>query len=30
MGKIFIFILVLLLAFPMTACGQNKAEEENI
>ncbi len=27
MGKIFSFILVFLLAFPMTACGQNKAEE---
>ena len=27
MGKIFRFILVFLLAFPMTACGQNKAEE---
>jgi len=30
MGKIFSFILVFLLAFPMTACGQNKAEEETI
>ncbi len=30
MGKIFGFILVFLLAFPMTACGQNKAEEETI
>lgn len=27
MGKIFSFLLVFLLAFPMTACGQNKAEE---
>ncbi len=27
MGKIFSFILVFLLALPMTACGQNKAEE---
>ncbi len=27
MGKIFSFIIVFLLAFPMTACGQNKAEE---
>jgi len=27
MRKIFSFILVFLLVFPMTACGQNKAEE---
>ena len=27
MGKIFSLILVSLLAFPMTACGRNKAGE---
>ena len=27
MNKIFSLIFVFLLAFPMTACGQNKAEE---
>ena len=27
MSKIFSLIFVFLLAFPMTACGQNKAEE---
>ena len=30
MGKIFSFILVFLLAFPMTACEQSKTEEETI
>ena len=30
MRKIFSLILVSLLAFPITACGRNKAEEETI